>query len=306
MLKNSLSLSPEYLERAGALAWPILAAASLVACGTSAKSDAETPRQSVALAVTVPEDSTAPVDAEPETTGGLSFSDGTRTLTVSSAEVVLREIQFKRLDEGVCGAADLADDNGGSSTSGLTSADHEGGEDHSGGSDASGGTDDSGDGADDRGHHSGEDGECDEDIEVGPLLLDLPLDGSVVREVEALVPADVYRAVAFRVHKVEDDGSDQAFLEAHPGWSRISIRVEGTYNDAPYLFTSDLNAKQQIVFPEPLEVTEAEPALVTLSVDVGAWFVSAGGALVDPASGLKGGANEGLIKDNIKSSIRNR
>ena len=70
------------------------------------------------------------------------------------------------------------------------------------------------------------------------------------------------------------------------------------------MFTSDLDAEQEIELQPPLTVSAGTGTNVTLRVDVATWFLNAGGkALVDPASANKGQPNEGVVKDRIEASI---
>jgi len=146
-----------------------------------------------------------------------------------------------------------------------------------------------------------------EEFETGPILLSLPLDGTVDQQVSVDVPAGTYDELEFEIHKPEDDGNevDQAFLQDHPDFARISIRARGTFNGTDFTFTSDLNAEQEKALAPALVVDGSSgPTNVTLSVDASTWFVAGDGSLIDPSTANKGGANENLVKDNIIASIR--
>ncbi|MFQ5679094.1 MAG: hypothetical protein ACE5HP_06515 [Gemmatimonadota bacterium] len=145
-----------------------------------------------------------------------------------------------------------------------------------------------------------------EEFEVGPFLLELPMDGSV----ETLVTLDdvdpgVYDELEFDIHKPEDDGGeDMAFLQENPDFRDVSIRVEGTFNGEPFVFLTDLNEEQEVDLVPPLIVGETPNTTnVTLVLDVGTWFLAPGNSLIDPATANKGGENENLVRDNIRNSI---
>lgn len=145
-----------------------------------------------------------------------------------------------------------------------------------------------------------------EEFEVGPFLLELPLDGGVIGIGDVEVPAGIYDELEFEVHKPSDDTPDDlAFLEAYPEFKDVSIRVEGVFNGGdPFIFLQDLNEDQEIDLDPPLEVTaELLPLNLTLELDVSLWFRDASGTLVDPVSANKGGENESLVEENIKRSI---
>ena len=83
-----------------------------------------------------------------------------------------------------------------------------------------------------------------------------------------------------------------------------SIRVQGTFNGAPFTYETDLNVKQELNLSPPLMIDNATGTTnVTVRIDLDAWFRDGSGNLVNPGSGNKGGANEGLIKENIKQSM---
>jgi hypothetical protein len=114
----------------------------------------------------------------------------------------------------------------------------------------------------------------------------------------------VYDELEFDIHKPEDDGRDREFLRANPEFARISIRVRGTFNGQPFVYTSDLNAEQESDLRPPLVVAEARTVSLTLLVDLRQWFLNGSGtAYVDPRSANKGGANENLVRDNIRDSF---
>jgi hypothetical protein len=150
----------------------------------------------------------------------------------------------------------------------------------------------------------GDDDGC-EEFETGPMLVDLPLGGAVETAITIEADTGTYDEIDFELHKPEDDGdsADAAFIAAHPEFDRLSIRVEGTWNGTPFVFTSDVNVEQENGLVPPLVITESTGTNVTLRVDISTWFRNGSGALVDPASGNQGGQNESVITENIKVSF---
>lgn len=149
----------------------------------------------------------------------------------------------------------------------------------------------------------GDDDAC-EELELGPVLISLPLDGSVATEIAVDVPPASYTEIEFEVHKVEgDDPEDEAFLAEHPDFEGLSIRVAGTFNGQPFAFETDLNVEQEIEFSPPLVITEESQTNVTILVALDEWFRAPNAALYDPATGNKGGENESEIKENITQSF---
>lgn len=203
----------------------------------------------------------------------LGDDDG-NTLNLTRVAMVLREVELELENDDGC-------------------------DDSLGGS----GSDSSDDSSDDSG--SGDDEGCEKFV-AGPFLLELPLDGSVetVVTLDDVTPG-VYDELEFEIHKPEDDTSDDlAFIQQHPGFRRISIRVEGDYNGDAFVYETDLNEDQEVDLTPPLVVTDASNQTnVTLTVDVDSWFRRGNGRLVDPATANKGGPNEEFVEDNIENSI---
>jgi hypothetical protein len=150
-------------------------------------------------------------------------------------------------------------------------------------------------------------GDC-EEFETGTTLVSLPLGSTATETVVSInAPAGLYDEIEFKIHKPESS-DDAAFIAANPSFDGVSIRVTGTYSQAgtrsDFVFTSDLDASQEVLLSPPLSVTDGEPANVTLRIDVASWFLNAGGtALVNPATANVGQPNEGVVKDRIEASI---
>jgi hypothetical protein len=153
---------------------------------------------------------------------------------------------------------------------------------------------------------TGDDDAC-EEFTVGIQLVGLPLGNSTDKMITVPVPAGIYDEVEFEIHKPESS-DDAAFIAAHPAFAGVSIRVTGTFSRAgarsDFVYTTDLNKEQEIELDPPLDVTADGPVNLTIRLDLSTWFLTVGGtALVDPATANKGGANEGLVKNNIEQSI---
>jgi hypothetical protein len=196
--------------------------------------------------------STAAVVSGPET-----FTDGNNTLVIDRVQLVLREIELKRVE----------------ATAGCDAA------------------------------AAGEHDAC-EKLQLGPVLLDLPLGGTggAARTFSVGVPAGSYRELEFEIHKPSHD-DDAAFVQANPDFDGVSARVAGTWNGEPFVFTTDLTAEEEIELSPPLVTSDSAATDLTVLVDLDRWFRDGAGALVDPRSALAGGANEGLVEQNIQSTL---
>ncbi len=144
-----------------------------------------------------------------------------------------------------------------------------------------------------------------EKLELGPVLLDLPLGVGATHVFSAQVAAGTYDEIEFEIHKPsDDDASDVAFRQAHPELDGVSIKLTGSYNGQDFTYTSDLDAEQEIELSPPLVTSDTGSADLTLLVDLDRWFRDGAGLLVDPATALSGQANAGLVTDNIRATLR--
>ncbi len=149
-----------------------------------------------------------------------------------------------------------------------------------------------------------DDDDC-EEFEVGPVLLELNLDGMVDQMVSIVAPVGRYDELELEIHKPDDDTpEDVAFMAANPDFERVSIRVEGTFDGDDFVFLQDLNEEQELDLNPPLEVADGGAGTnVTLFIDATTWFVRGDGSLIDPRTANAGGPNESVVEQNIEDSI---
>ncbi len=220
-----------------------------------------------------------------------TFATSNDTLVIDSVKLVLRDIKFQRVNEDACDNedGDQNDDHGVDTvphTLRVASLHDDGGE------------------------NDGDDGHADacESFNAGPFLLDVPLGPEVLKAFTIAVDTGTFDQVRFKIHKPDEDSADAkdvAFLAAHPDFNKVSIRVVGTFNGAPFAFTSDLSARERMALVPPLVVADSMQLVdVTIKVDLSHWFSNGSGGLVDPASALHGQPNEDLVKENIRDSFR--
>jgi hypothetical protein len=183
-----------------------------------------------------------------------TITDGANTLVITSAQIVLREIELERQEVADC---DVEPEPAG----------------------------------------------C-EDFEIGPVLVNLPLGAGAAEQVAVEVSPGTYTEVEFEIHKVSDGPADAAFRAAHPEFADKSIRVQGTFNGAPFTFESDLDVEQELDLVPPLVIADSVTSTnLTVRVGLANWFRGPDGKLVNPATANKGGANESIVKENIKQSV---
>lgn len=142
-----------------------------------------------------------------------------------------------------------------------------------------------------------------EEIELGPMLIDLPVTDAVTTPITAQIPAGTYHEIEFDIRRPGTDPADQAFVAANPNFNNVSIRIEGTYNGTPFVFTSQLDQEVQIDLNPPAVITDGNNN-VTIAVDIRGWFTNANGALIDPATANPGQPNASIVAEKIKASLR--
>ena len=151
-----------------------------------------------------------------------------------------------------------------------------------------------------------------EDLEVGPFLFDLPLDGSVAKLFDGIfVPEAYYDELEIEVDAPEGDDEHVAFFEAtYPDWPiHASIRVTGTYQSGdadPIDFVyvqEDFNDDFEIEFEPALQISDGETSIV-LAIDVSAWFLNeTADGLYNPNDITPDSDAASQVEDNIENSF---
>jgi hypothetical protein len=138
-------------------------------------------------------------------------------------------------------------------------------------------------------------------LQLGPLLLDPPVEEGVNPSFTVDVPAGVYDQLMLQIHK-PTGSNDVAFIAANPDFDGVSIRVTGTWNGTPFSFTTDLTQVITIELEDPVTVEVDGETGLTLLLDVRGWFLDQGGlALLNP-SNLSQEARS-RIEQNIRQSF---
>jgi hypothetical protein len=135
-----------------------------------------------------------------------------------------------------------------------------------------------------------------EELDHDAMIVDLPTGTGLNTVVQLPVAAGTYSAI-----EAEIQASEKSIL-GHPEFDGRSVRVEGTYKGVPFVFTSNVKASFEMSLKPPVVVTTTSKN-ITVNVDLSKWFLTAGGAAIDPATALTGGVNEALVKANIKASF---
>lgn len=142
-----------------------------------------------------------------------------------------------------------------------------------------------------------------EELEVGPILADLPLGtAGAARTFSVQIAPGTYDKLELKI-RVPSSGSDAGFRQAHPGFEDASVRVTGTYNGTAFVYTSDLEAEMEFGLDPALTSSESSATDLTVLVDLDKWFRNQAGALIDPATANLGQPNEALVEQSIRSSL---
>ncbi|MSR02747.1 MAG: hypothetical protein EXR94_08415 [Gemmatimonadetes bacterium] len=112
------------------------------------------------------------------------------------------------------------------------------------------------------------------------------------------LPEGIYKELKMQVHTPVGGTEGGGFLEAHPEFADISVKVTGTFNGAPFTFTTAVTAEVKIDLDTPVEVTAGKPAAMTLQIDLGTWFAGAAGAILNPM------APSQQVRSQIEQNIR--
>ena len=118
----------------------------------------------------------------------------------------------------------------------------------------------------------------------GPVLLDLDLTGTAKTLLDIQAPTGTFTVFSFDI-SVPDGGDPHqvAYINANLDMKDISIRIEGNYNEEPFVFELDLRGDQEIMLDPPLVVTEEGSGFaITVLFDPRDWFLDEDGKLISP------------------------
>jgi hypothetical protein len=143
--------------------------------------------------------------------------------------------------------------------------------------------------------------EC-EDVSRDPILVDIPVDGTLKAALNVPLPAGSYSKLEAKLEPARDNAT--AFNTANTNLVGKSVRVEGTFGDAatPFVFTSSVRAGLEMSFNPPL-VIDATTTNATISIDVSKWFLDSSNNVIDPTSATPGSTALQKIEDNIRRSF---
>jgi hypothetical protein len=156
----------------------------------------------------------------------------------------------------------------------------------------------------DSGDDHGRIGEECEDVSRDPVLVDIPVDGTLHPIMNIPLAAGSFSQLEAKIEPAKDRNTE--FNAANPKLVRNSVRVRGTIkrNGVPtaFDFTAPVRAKLEMEFDPPL-VIDATTRNATVSLDVSRWFLDSSGNVIDPATATAGSTNLRQIESNIRRSF---
>ena len=125
--------------------------------------------------------------------------------------------------------------------------------------------------------------EHDCEVQVDPVQVDIPLDGTTKVILDALVPAGTYSGLRAKLKDVKV----------------VGVFTDAGGTDHAFTFTSNVEAELAMHFASPVTVGAGTNNL-TVDVNVGSWFTDAAGAIIDPTNA----ANQETIEKAIRASLQ--
>lgn len=142
-------------------------------------------------------------------------------------------------------------------------------------------------------------GEC-EDVSRNPLLVDVPVDATLHPTLNVPLAVGTYAQLEAKLEPAGDNFTD--FNTANPDLVGKSVRVEGTFKGAPFVFTAPVRAELEMDFDPPLVIDETTKN-ATISLDVSKWFLDSSGSVIDPSTATPDSESLSRIEDNIRRSF---
>ncbi|MEX2477795.1 MAG: hypothetical protein WD357_05130 [Gracilimonas sp.] len=139
------------------------------------------------------------------------------------------------------------------------------------------------------------------DFEVEDLIVNLPLDGSVIELTSQNIPNGLYDEFEMEIEN-DDDGNnvnDPDFIKGgdDDGYSMV---IKGVYNGEEFMFRTDSDFEIEMDLNPPLEISDASGSpSVAINIDPSGWFVDSSGNTLDPNDP----ANKEAIEENIENSF---
>ena len=117
------------------------------------------------------------------------------------------------------------------------------------------------------------------DFKIGPLVVDLNLEGNVTEIGVGSIPAGSYNKFEFKVKKLDVDDVDTTDTQFTDFLgTEISVIIEGTYDSEAFTLPIEEEFKQEIEFLIPIDIL-SDTSLTNLTL-----LVNTNGLFIDPDS----------------------
>ena len=113
------------------------------------------------------------------------------------------------------------------------------------------------------------------DFKIGPLVVDLNLEGNVTEIGVGTIPAGSYNKFEFKVKQLDVDDVDTTDIQFTDFFgTERSIIIDGTYNSEAFTLPIEEEFKQEIEFLIPIEIlSDTSLTNLTLLVNTSGWFL---------------------------------
>lgn len=138
------------------------------------------------------------------------------------------------------------------------------------------------------------------EIESGPYLVDLPVNGARASALTMSLPAGSYGKIEMKLRQA-DSGDDRAFIAANADMAGVSVLASGTYRGKSFVWRNDVEAALELYLSPALVADGARN--VTVNIDVGRWFRRGSGGIIDPATAGPGQPDHAAVAANIAASF---
>ena len=136
-----------------------------------------------------------------------------------------------------------------------------------------------------------------EELDHDPVLVDLPVVAGTKAMFSVPIADGTYSELEAEIQPAERG------IPGRPEFNGKSVRVEGTYKGAPFVYFANVKADFKMKLSPPLVINSASKN-ITINVDLSKWFLGTDGKAIDPASAGVGGSNAAAVVGNIKASLK--
>jgi len=138
-----------------------------------------------------------------------------------------------------------------------------------------------------------------EEVELGPFVVPLNLNGNLTQIAGASIPNGTYDEIDFEIRKPEDN-ENVGDADFNIGGQRFSIVIRGTYNDTSFVWKTSLDVEQELELNPPMIVSDSlGTSNVSIAVNPFVWFMD-NGVTMDP----RNESNRSKIEQNIQNGFK--